>query len=210
MSNFNLKNYGINVAFFNRANNAGQGIARNNNTNNYHSMRTLFWNYNTNQLNNTNNNESRRANAILNESNDTFDNACEELAKELMIATWTKPQYDLSVFIDDYLPKVKSGQYTLRRALEKYVLDASYGKGKMNNKLNMKYNGSAANKYAKLVAIRNYINNPSKWRNGSFNWANVNDPDYYDLGAAQNHTNIDWYTNSLNSRINYYKRKAKL
>jgi len=199
MSNFNLKNYGINVAFFNRANNAGQGYVRNNA--NYYSMRSL---YNTNQLNNTNNNESRRANAILNESNDTFEKACEELAEELMLETWTKPQYDLYVFMENYLPKVKSGQYTLRRALEKYVLDSSYGKGKMNNKFNMKYNGSAATKYAKLVAIRNYLNN------GNFNWAKVNDPDYYDLRAAQERTNIDWYTNSLNGRINYYKRKAKL
>ena len=203
MSNFNLKNYGINVAFFNRANNAGQGYVRNNN-NSYHSMRTLFWNYNTNKLNNTNKNQARRANAILNKSNDTFEKACEELAEALMLETWTKTQYDLYVFMENYLPQVKSGQYTLRRALEKYVLDASYGKGKMNNKFNMKYNGSAATKYAKLVAIRNYLNN------GNFNWAKVNDPDYYDLLAAQNHNNINWYTNSLNNRINYYKRKAKL
>lgn len=166
-------------------------------------MRTLFWN---SQKNNINNNEARRAGELYDESSETFEEACKDLARALMLRTSRRTYYSLGDFIDYYLPKVKSGQYTVRRAMEKYILDQVYGKGVMNAKFNLKYNGSAANKLARLTAIRNHINNPGS----NFNWSNVNDPDYYDLSAAENRTNIDWYTNSLNGRIANYRRKAKL
>jgi hypothetical protein len=169
MANFNMKNYNMNVAFFNRAN--------------------------------TNNN-------TFNNASDKFETACKDLSAQLMLNN-RRAYFDISVFLDDYFPKVKSGQYTLRRAFEKYVLDAVYGKNKMNAKFSMKYNGSASNKLAKLLAIRKYINNPSNWKNGNFRWGNINDPDYYDLRAAENRSNINWYTNSLNGRIAYYTRKNK-
>lgn len=167
---------------------------------NYNMNNTFF-----NKVNSNNMNEDK---FLEMESN--FTAACEDLAYALMIGTYKKPVYDMSDFIDAYESKVKSGQYTLRKALEKYVLDVTYGKGVMNSKFNLKHNGSASNKLAKLLAVRNYINNPSRWPNGNFSWKNINDPDYYDLNAASNRTNINWYTNSLNNRIANYRRKAKL
>ena len=153
--------------------------------------------------------EINNGNSIYNNSSETFEDACKALSRQLMINNRPSTYFALGDFLDYYIPKVKSGQYTLRRAFEKYVLDQVYGKNAMNYKLNLKYNGSASNKLAKLLAIRKYINNPSNWRNGNFNWGNVNDPDYYDLRAAENRSNINWYTNSLNGRIAYYRNKSK-
>ena len=161
-----------------------------------------------NRANKAGSGEINNGNNIFNNSSETFQAACKALSRQLMLNN-SRATFPLGDFLDYYIPKVKAGQYTLRRAFEKYVLDRVYGKNAMTAKLNMKYNGSASNKLAKLLAIRKYINNPSNWRNGNFNWGNVNDPDYYDLRAAENRSNINWYTNSLNNRIAYYKNKSK-
>jgi hypothetical protein len=74
----------------------------------------------------------------------------------------------------------------------------------MDRKFRTKYGSAPEAKLARLENIRRKINSATN----NFNWANVNDPDYYDLNAASNYTNIDWYTNSLNGRISNYRRRV--
>jgi hypothetical protein len=139
---------------------------------------------------------------------DEFALACSELAQSLYLRYNDPERFDGVEFLSEYYPKVKNGTYTLKRAMEKYVLDVVYGKNTMNNKMRTKYNGSPNAKLNRLLKISAYISNPSNWRGGHFNWANINDPDYYDMRAAENRSNINWYTNSLNGRIANYRRKA--
>lgn len=134
-----------------------------------------------------------------------FHSECEELAMKLMIRR-PNHQYELSDFLDSYLVKMKKKQITPRHALEKYVLEVAYGKGKMNAKFRTKYGARPEAKLARLEKIRAYMNNP----NNHFNYDNINDPDYYDLSAANNYTNINWYTNSLNNRISKYRRLVNM
>ena len=139
---------------------------------------------------------------------DEFQGECEELAVELMIRRPKPVQYDLFDFIDSYLGKIKKGNITPKRALEKYVLDVAYGKGKMDNKFRTKYAASDEAKLARLEKIRAYMNNPKNWSGNYFNYSNINDPNYYDLVAASNYTNINWYHESINGRIANYRRKV--
>lgn len=154
-----------------------------------------------------------RANkAYENNNNKTFENMedefqgeCEELAEELMIRRPKADQYYLGDFVDRYLNKMKKGQITPKRALEKYVLEVAYGKGTMNGKYRTKYAATPEAKLARLERIKAYMQNPKNWSN---NYGNINDPDYYDLSAASNYTNINWYHESINRRIANYRRRV--
>jgi hypothetical protein len=139
------------------------------------------------------------------ELEDEFQDECEEIAEELMIKRpKSAKEYDLGEFLEIYDKYVKTDKYTLKQALEKFVLDTVYGENKMNAKFKTKHFGSAANKLAKLERIKNYVSQPRNY----LNYDKLNDPDYYDLGAASNYTNIDWYYEGLNNRINKYRRLA--
>lgn len=139
---------------------------------------------------------------------DEFQGDCADIAEKLMI---NRPKsiedYDLAVFLTDYYKKyvLTNKKYTIKQALEKFVLDTVYGKKKMNAKFNTKHFETAGYKLAKLKAIKNYLHNP-KSNFSNFTFDKLNDPDYYDLRAASNYTNINWYHNSLNNRINKYRR----
>lgn len=137
-----------------------------------------------------------------------FQEHCEQVARRLMIDTYAGKRYDLRVYLNEYLPR--NNRSSLNRSIERYVLDANYGKGVMNNKLKYKYNGSPLDKLKQLERIHKYITNYTSWKGGRFNWKNINDPDYYDLPAANRVSNMNWYTNTIGNRISNYRKKSQV
>ena len=150
-------------------------------------------------------NNFRRLENQKEEMLDEFGEYCNELAQKLYLRTINPYKYTTGFydFVKEYMPK-----YPFNQALEKFVLDKIYGKGVMNNKFRLKYNGTPSNKLNRLVKLSAYINNPANWRGGKFNWKNVNDPDYYDLFTAEGYGNFNWYPESLGGRIRNYRRKV--
>jgi hypothetical protein len=103
---------------------------------------------------------------------------------------------------------MKQAKYTVKQLMEKYVVHVLYN-GRLNNKFVYKYNAAPHNKLKRLENIATYMRSPHRWPNGNFSYRDINDPEYYDLGAAQNLSNINWYHNSIGNRINRLRSKAK-
>lgn len=177
-------------------------------------------NFNTN-LNRNFFKKFANANAINNESVteplfEEFAEECARIAKEdLMLASgYTTPEADmfnLQDFIYDYLLKnlnnSNANSSNIKLLLEKYILDTVYGKGRMNNKFNMKHKGTPAQKVAMLERIHKQMHSPNNWGPNGFNWGNLNDPDYYNMKTLSWYGYENGYYESLNGRINNYRRK---
>ena len=174
-------------------------------------VRTLNTGLNKAFFNKYNNACNKNINSVIDSSDEEFQAACEEVAEHLMILSnghseVDPEEFDISKFYDQFLvPGLKEGKYSINQLIEKYVVHTLY-RGRLNHKFTYKYNSSPSNKLARLQTIKNYLNNPKNWKNGNFRFRNINDPDHYDLGAAEMVSNINWYTNSINNRISKYKK----
>ena len=156
------------------------------------------------------NNENR-----MMEFYDQFAEECVEIARKLMITepglkTPNMEIFDLDVFSYDYLVKnlnnSNANSGNIKLLLEKYILDTVYGKGRMNNKFNMKHKGTPAQKVAMLQKISRQMTNPANWGPRGFNWDNLNDPDFYNTKSIPWYGYENGYAESLNGRIAGYKR----
>jgi hypothetical protein len=151
---------------------------------------------------------------VIDQVEEEFGGECAELAEELLIMKngyiKARPD-DFSVFEfyeEFYIPGMKHAKYTVKQLMEKYVVHVLYN-GRLNNKFLYKYNAAPHNKLKRLEKIATYMKSPNKWPNGNFNYRDINDPEYYDLAAAQGLSNINWYHNSINNRINRLRTKVK-
>jgi hypothetical protein len=149
------------------------------------------------------------------ERNEAFTDECVEIARTLMIThggyrTPTQDMFDILDFSYDYLlknlNKSNANSSNIKLLLEKYILDTVYGKGRMNKKFNLKYKGTPAQKVAMLEKIHKQMHSPNNWGPNGFNWGNLNDPDYYNMGSVSYYGYENGYAESLNGRIAQYKR----
>jgi hypothetical protein len=157
------------------------------------------------------NNENR-----MMELYDEFAEECARIASEDLMITGpglNKPNmdmFDLDVFSYDYLVRnlnnSNANSGNIKLLLEKYILDTVYGKGRMNNKFNMKHKGTPAQKVAMLQKISRQMTNPANWGPRGFNWDNLNDPDFYNTKSIPWYGYENGYAESLNGRIAQYKR----
>lgn len=147
---------------------------------------------------------------------DQFAEECVEISRNLMLApSYNTPKmeiFDLDEFCYDYLVKnlnnSNANSSNIKLLLEKYILDTVYGKGRMNNKFNLKHKGTPAKKVAMLEKINKQMHSPNNWGPNGFNWDMLNDPDYYNIKGISWYGYENGYAESLNGRINKYRRLA--
>ena len=119
--------------------------------------------------------------------------------------------FDLDTFCYDYLVKnlnnSNANSANIKLLVEKYILDTVYGKGRMDNKFNLKHKGTPAQKVAMLERINKQMHSPNNWGPNGFNWNMLNDPDFYNMKGISWYGYENGYSESLNNRINKYKRQ---
>ena len=147
---------------------------------------------------------------------DQFAEECAEIANKLMLMSGgyrkiNMDMFDLDTFCYDYLVKnlnnSNANSANIKLLVEKYILDTVYGKGRMDNKFNLKHKGTPAQKVAMLERINKQMHSPNNWGPNGFNWNMLNDPDFYNMKGISWYGYENGYSESLNNRINKYKRQ---